>query len=74
MVCYRDLAINFYKKKVNNKFDGHYEPQNNRLSFESADPLYDIRHNNNFTKTKKSPTDFKNKKYAEGWQEKIIKI
>lgn len=78
MVCRREVALKFYKYKLAQYqagyFDKHYEPQKDRVAFQSKEPLYDIRHDNNLTKTKWKPEEFKNKKYTKGWQEKIIKL
>lgn len=73
MVCYRDLALEFYREKIKQieegNFDKHFEPQKNRESFESEYPNIDIRHENNLTKNRWTPDEFKNKKFAEGWIE-----
>lgn len=37
--------------------------------WESRSPNVDIRHNSNLTRTRWSPDQFRNKKYAEGWTE-----
>lgn len=57
-------------------FNRHYEPGihqtvgsdkvANRLS---ALPNIDIRHDNNITRSKWSPAEFRNPKYARGWRE-----
>ena len=73
MVCYKELALEFYREKVrqidNDEFDRHYEPQNNRKLFKSDSPNIDIRHSNNFTKSRWIKEEFRNKKYTEGWIE-----
>lgn len=66
MCCYRELALDYYKNK---RLDGHYEPQSNREAWKSAFPNVDIRHDNNMTKNRWSPKEFKNKKYTKGWKE-----
>ncbi len=74
----REILIDWVKQKIRQceegKFDRHYEPQEKRESWESKEPNIDIRHNNNLTPSRWSREEFKNLKYTEGWQEKIIKI
>jgi glycosyltransferase involved in cell wall biosynthesis len=78
MVCRKEKALRFYRYKLAQlelgEFDRHYEPQKDRVSFQSKNPNYDIRHNNNLTKNRWSKDQFRNKKYTKGWQEKIIKL
>lgn len=73
IVCFREKALEFYREKVrqieNNEFDKHYEPQKDRESFESEFPNIDIRHKNNFTKSRWNKKEFKDKKYTKGWTE-----
>ena len=65
MCCYRETALKFYRDKMRqieeDRFDRHYEPQNNRVGWMSDIPNIDIRHNSNMTKSKWSLDDFRNK-------------
>lgn len=70
LVCYRETALAYYRKK---RKDAHYEPTP-KQHFYSTEPLYDIRHDKNMTKSKWSIEDFKNKKHAKGLQFDTIKI
>ena len=38
-------------------------------NWQSEYPNVDIRHDSNLTASKWSPAEFRNKKYAQGWQE-----
>ena len=84
LVCYRELAIKHFKKRVAYLEAGgdmrrlgfepgtqRRVPELNALSdrFESEYPNIDVRHKGNLTRSKWSPSDFRNKKYAEGWRE-----
>jgi len=66
LCCYRELALDYYKKCAK---DRHYEPQENRVAMESRYPNLDIRHDNNLTKSRWDKSQFKNKKYIKGWTE-----
>ena len=70
------MALKFYKEKVrqieNDEFDRHFEPQNDRIGFESKFPNVDIRHANNLTKSRWEKNDFRNEKFTEGWAESKI--
>lgn len=72
IAVYREVALDFYRKRYQdikeNGFDGHFEPKS-KATWQSTVPLICIRHNNTFTKTKKTPEEFRNKKYAKGWKE-----
>ncbi len=78
LVCYRELALAFYERKLKEhkagNFDFHYEPQEGRESFSSEKPLYDIRHDNNLTKTRWNKSGFRDKKYTVGWKTDNIKL
>lgn len=73
----RKLALRFYERRnrqIKEKgFDGHYEagPKTGELTenYMSDFPNVCIRHENTLTKTKKTPNDFRNKRYAKGWCE-----
>lgn len=67
----RELLINYFKTKLGG-FDRHYEPKENTENYMSEFPNIDIRHDSNTTKSKWSPQDFRNKKYAKGWKEDLI--
>jgi hypothetical protein len=72
-VCgYREFMLDYFKKRVEQiereGFDGHFEP-NPRENWRSQIPNLDIRHNGTLTKSKWSPQEFRNQKYAKGWKE-----
>lgn len=73
MCVYRETALRYVHEKIDqlnsNGFDGHYEPRGTRGGWISQEPNIDIRHNNNLTKTKWSPEEFRNKENAQGWTE-----
>lgn len=73
MCCLRTTALSFYKEKVaqliNDKWNKHYEPQDDRMSWTSEYPNIDIRHGRNLTKNRWKKEDFKNQKYTQGWIE-----
>ena len=87
---YRETAIKHYRKRVElvekngytNKmgFEPGTQTRKERVddsvaeSWESPKPNYDIRHNNNLTRTRWSPEQFNNKKYAEGWREGVVRL
>jgi len=55
-------------------FDRHYEPQEktgpyHTENWQSAYPNLDIRHGMTLTRSKWSPDEFRNRKYARGWKE-----
>jgi len=74
----RDLLLAFYRQRVEairrDGFDRHYEPgpktgpwraENRRAAVCNVD----IRHGRTLTRSKWSPAEFRNKRYARGWQE-----
>ncbi len=80
-VCaYRETLLDFYAQRVaqieQGAFNRHYEPGvrqsvgsrivANRLS---DYPNICIRHDANLTKSKWSPADYRNERYAKGWRE-----
>jgi len=73
LVCFRKIALECYKEKLKqlmeDNFDRHFEPQNDRVSFQSEFPIVDIRHGNNFTASRWSIEEFRNKFNTEGWTE-----
>lgn len=89
LVAYRDLLIDHYEKRLkyieNHGFSRKmgFEPgthgripaiEGKSETFESDLPNYDLRHGQNLTETRWSPSQFRNKKYTEGWQEKTIDL
>jgi len=71
LVCYRELAIKWYKKKIESAELKHFEPSP-RENYKSRKPNICIRHGQNLTKDKWSPEEFKNPKYAVGWKESTL--
>ncbi|MHC4748313.1 MAG: glycosyltransferase family 2 protein [Planctomycetota bacterium] len=81
----RDLLVEHYRKRVQMVEEGSFtrkmgfEPgthgRNERVddykaqSWESEYPIIDIRHDQNFTPSRWSPDQFRNKRYTEGWTE-----
>jgi glycosyltransferase involved in cell wall biosynthesis len=80
LVCYKELALNWYKKKFDEvqqgKFNRSYEPggRNTKLTvaWKSIYPNIDIRHKGTMTKSKWSPEDFRDKSTCVNWQEGTI--
>jgi hypothetical protein len=83
LVCYRDLAIEYMRKKVayleagGNMRQAGFEPGTRKFvqeliymsdRFDSEYPNIDVRHAGNLTLSKWSPDDFRRKKYAVGWK------
>lgn len=73
----RKLLLDFYISRImdieRNGFNRHYEP-NRRYgirtgNWQSAEPNLDIRHDQTLTRSKWSPDEFRNKRYANGWKE-----
>lgn len=71
--AYTNLLLNWFKKRLEeierDGFNGHYEPRDNRESYQSKVPNICIRHDKNLTRSKWSVDDFRNKEYAKGWKE-----
>jgi hypothetical protein len=73
----RRLLKDFYLKRIAsveaNGFDRHYEPGPRfglkAENWQSAWPNVDIRHDGCMTKSKWSPEEFRNPRYARGWRE-----
>lgn len=74
----RDLLLAHYQRRVaeiqERGFDRHYEPgrktgPHGTCNWQSRYPNLDIRHDKNMTKSKWSPEEFRNKRYAKGWKE-----
>jgi hypothetical protein len=75
-ICvYRKLALDYFTERVEQvergEFNGHYEPSP-RENWQSVVANLDIRHSKNLTRSKWSPEDFRNQKYAKGWRESDI--
>lgn len=71
LVCYRELAIKWYKKKIKENESKHFEPSP-RENYFAAKPNICIRHGANLTKDKWKPEDFRDPKYAIGWKESTL--
>lgn len=71
LVCYRELAIKWYKKKIQEGDTKHFEPSP-RENYVSVSPNICIRHGGNLTKDKWKPEDFRDPKYAVGWKESTL--
>ncbi len=78
LCAYRDLLIDEYSKRVEyveaNGYDRNYgyEPgtHNGRAeSWQSEQPILDLRHDNNLTKNRWTKEEFRNKKNTAGWIE-----
>ncbi len=79
LCCYRDLAIEYYRKLVSDiekegfsrkRFSFEPGTRDNRWeAWKSEWPNVDIRHESNLTLSKWSPKDFRNPKYCVNWQE-----
>jgi len=80
LVCYREHAINFYRKRIEQisreGFNRSYEPGGrDRKLYEpvwSEVPNVDVRHDNNQTRSHRSPNDFRDKSGCVNWQESTI--
>lgn len=74
LVCYRELALNHYRKLLENfnrnTFNRKYEPGSgiNSEAFFSREPLVDIRVPTALTKSKWSIDDFRDKSTAKNFQ------
>ncbi len=76
LCCYREHAIEFYKKRiqeVEKEFNRSYEPGGRDKSlyevWKSEYPNIDIRHDNNLTNSHKSPDRFRDKSTCVNWQD-----
>ena len=70
MSGYKGLLLDYFRNKEANR---HYEPKENTVNYQSTHPNIDIRHDRNITKSKWSPQDFRNKKYAKGFKTAYMK-
>lgn len=73
----RELLLEFYQKRVaqieQEGFNRHFEPGPKTGPYKTKNWMsetcnIDIRHNKTLTRSKWSPREFRNKKYAKGWQ------
>lgn len=80
LCAYRDLLIDFYCQRIAQVecegFNRHYEPGSKQTvgsqlveNWQSSYPNLDIRHHNTLTRSKWSPDEFRNQRYAKGWKE-----
>ena len=76
----RELLLDYYRQRIaqieHEGFNRHYEPGLKQTvggqrveNWKSEMPNLDIRHGGNLTKSKWSPMDFRNARYAVGWRE-----
>ncbi len=74
----RDFLFEYYTKRIERiskwGFDRHFEPGPKTGNYRTSNwcstyPNIDIRHGKNLTKSKWSPDEFRNQKYARGWKE-----
>ena len=74
----RELLLGFYRLRVDQivkeGFNRHYEPGQKTGNWktdnwQSTCPNLDIRHSGTLTRSKWSPDEFRNQKYAKGWRE-----
>jgi hypothetical protein len=79
MCCYRELAIKEFRELVKQaevrEFKGGFEPgtRDGRSSrWRSEYPNLDIRHDNNFTRNRWSPSEFRDKSTCANWAESTI--
>jgi hypothetical protein len=77
LVCNREFVLDFYRRKLAEveagRFDRSYEPGGRDSTkyevFRSEYPNIDIRHDNNLTRSKWSPDDFRDKSTCVNWRE-----
>jgi hypothetical protein len=74
----RDLLRDFYWQRIaqieQRGFDRHFEPGPKlgnwrTANWKSEHPNVDLRHGGNLTRSKRSPDEFRNQRYARGWTE-----
>jgi hypothetical protein len=74
----RALLLDHYRRRCaeieRDGFNRHYEPgpKTSRflaLNYQAEYPNLDIRHDRNLTRSKWSPDEFRNQRYAAGWME-----
>jgi len=79
LCAYRDLLLEFYEQRVatieRDGFDRHYEPgpktgPYQTENWQSLAPNIDIRHDKTLTRSKWRPDEYRNPRYASGWQER----
>jgi len=75
----RDLLLQFYEQRTaqieRDGFDRHYEPgpktgPYHTQNWQSPVCNLDIRHDKTLTRSKWSPSEFRNRRYSAGWQER----
>lgn len=78
MCAYRELILRFYKERIakieRDGFDRHYEPSWKTGDWKTENwtspvPNLDIRHPQTMTRSKWSPAEYRNQRYAKGWKE-----
>lgn len=77
---YREHLLTYYRQRIaeieSRGFNSSYEPGSRDKSkyevWNSAYPNIDIRHDNNLTKSHRSPNDFRDKSTCVNWQESNI--
>ena len=77
LVCYRELALQWYKEKLQQvqrgEFNRSYEPGGRKsdqvIAWKSLYPNVDVRHEHTLTRSKWSPQDFRDKSTCVNWQE-----
>jgi len=76
LVCYRELAIKWYREKlasaINGTFNRSYEPKDKFETFKSTIPYIDVRHEGTLTRNKRSLDDFRNKDSAKNFTQTTI--
>lgn len=78
LCCYREVALAWYKKKLEtferDKFDRKFEPMSGEKSesWKASVPMIDIRHDGALTKNKWSLADFRDKTTAKNFQGSTI--
>jgi len=65
-----------YSKHMGYEPGGHMKPRGvdeyAMVSWQSAVPIIDIRHDNNLTKGKRRPGDYRDPVWADGWEESAV--
>lgn len=80
LCCYRELAIDYYRKRIDtfdqDNFDRKFEPMSGEKSenWWAEYPSIDIRHSRNLTYNKWSLDDFRNKATAVNFQESAVEL
>ena len=78
LFAHRELLLDHYTRRVaeieRDGFDRHYEPGPKTSRWHTGNwigayPNLDIRHDRTLTRSKWHPSEFRNQRYAQGWQE-----